>query len=99
MQEEGDLWAADMIRDVKDLSPEQKMAVESCWPCIGARDREHSGIRTARPIPSRRQEIAEELRKCFAEVDVNRLPVSAEEADEIINERCAAADRGYRPRP
>ena len=45
----------------------------------------------------RRQEIADELRKYFAEVDANRQPASPEEADEIITEAIRSTRPGYRP--
>jgi len=45
----------------------------------------------------RRQEIAEELRKHFAEVDAGRQPVSAKEADGVITEAIRSARPGYRP--
>jgi hypothetical protein len=45
----------------------------------------------------RRQELAEELKKYFAEVDSRRNPGSAEEADEILTEAIRSSRPGYRP--
>jgi hypothetical protein len=45
----------------------------------------------------RREEIVEALRQYFAEVDAKRQPVSAEEADDIINEAMRSSRPGYRP--
>ena len=45
----------------------------------------------------RRREIVEALRQYFAEVDAKRQPVSAEEADDIINEAMRSSRPGYRP--
>lgn len=45
----------------------------------------------------RRQELAEELKKYFAEVDVRRKPGSAEEAEEILAEAIRSTRPSYRP--
>ena len=89
-----------MIRNVKDLSPEQRIAVESL---LGRRVSEQEAVTVhafeQHSVPEkRRQEIAEALRKYFAEVDANRGPVSAEEADEILNEAMRSTRPNYRPR-
>jgi hypothetical protein len=89
-----------MIRDVKDLSPDQKMAVEGL---LGrpVSAQETVSIQVFRPpavSDQRRQEIVEALRQYFAEVDTNRQPVSAEEAGEITNEAIRTSRPGYRPR-
>jgi len=46
----------------------------------------------------RRQEIAEALRRYFAEVDAKRQPVSADAAGDIIDEAMRDSRPGYRPR-
>jgi hypothetical protein len=84
-----------MTRAAKDLSPDQKTAIESL---LGRRVREDEeiSIRTIRPpaLPEqRRKELVEELKKYFAEVDARRHPGSAEQADEILDE----AMRSVRP--
>ena len=60
-----------MIHKAKDLSPEQKLAI--------------SVRAIAPPVLSDQQkhELAEHLRKYFAEVDARRQPGSAEEAEDI----------------
>jgi len=77
-----------MIRDVKDLSPDQKIAVESL---LGrpVSEQETVSVQAFQPpaiSDQRRQEIVGALRQYFAEVDAKRQPVSAREADDIINE-------------
>jgi thiamine biosynthesis lipoprotein ApbE len=89
-----------MIRDVKDLSPDQKMAVESL---LGrpVSEQETVSVQAFEPAAisgQRRQEIAEALRQYFAEVDAKRQPVSAEEADDILNEAMRSTRPDYRPR-
>jgi hypothetical protein len=88
-----------MIHNAKDLSPDQKKAIESL---LGRRilEGEAISVRAIEPpvLPEqRRQELAEELRKYFAEVDARRKPGSAEEADEILTEAIRTARPGYRP--
>ncbi len=77
-----------MILDAKDLSPEQKGMIEGL---LGRRILENEAISVRAieaPILSdqRRQELASELRKYFAQTD-------AEDAEEIITE----AIRSVRP--
>src|SRR5947207_129761 len=77
-----------MIHKAKDLSPNQKQLVESLVGRCVLEDEAISVCAFEPPALSddRRQEIANELRKYFAEVDANRQPASPEEADEIITE-------------
>jgi hypothetical protein len=88
-----------MIRSAKDLSPDQKTGIESL---LGRRVLEHEAI-SVRTIESlalsdqQRQELAEELRRYFAEVDSRRGPGSAEEAEEILTEAIRSSRPGYRP--
>jgi hypothetical protein len=89
-----------MIRDVKDLSPDQKLAVESLLG-RSVSEQETVSIQAFQPpaiSDRRRQEIADALRQYFAEVDAKRRPVSAEEADDIINEAMRSSRPGFRPR-
>lgn len=88
-----------MIRNAKDLSPDQKVAIESL---LGRRILEDEAISVraieAPPLSDqRRHELAEELRKYFAEVDARRKPGSAEEAEEILTEAIRSTRPGYRP--
>ena len=88
-----------MIRNVKDLSPDQKAAIESL---LGRRvlEDEAISVRAIEPPPlsdQRRQELAEELRKYFSEVDARRKPGSAAEAEEILTEAIRSTRPGYRP--
>ena len=89
-----------MILDVKDLSPDQKMAVETL---LGrpVSEQETVSVQALQPpaiSDQRRREIVEALQQYFAEVDANRKAVSAEEADDIINEAMRSSRPGYRPR-
>lgn len=87
-----------MIHRAKDLSPDQKKLIESL---VGRRVLEDETISVqAFETPSisdeKRQHVAEELRKYFAEIDANRQPVSSTEADEIITEAIRSTRPGYR---
>jgi hypothetical protein len=88
-----------MIRNAKTLSPDQKTAIESL---LGRQllESEDISVRAFEPAPAseqRRREIAEELRKYFAEVDANRRDVSDDETEEIINEALRSTRPNYRP--
>jgi hypothetical protein len=88
-----------MIRNAKDLSPGQRVAIESL---LGRRvlENEAISIRAIEPpalSDERRHELAEQLKKYFAEVDARRKPGSPEEADDIINEAMRSVRPGYRP--
>ena len=88
-----------MIHNAKDLSPDQKKAIESL---LGRRVREDEAISIRAIEPpalsdQRRHELAEELRKYFAEVDARRKPGSAEEAEEILTDAIRTTRPGYRP--
>ena len=89
-----------MIHEVKDLSPHQKLAVESL---LGrpVSEQETVSVQAFQPPAvsvQRRQEIAEALRRYFAEVDAKRQPVSADAASGIIDEAMRDSRPGYRPR-
>ena len=88
-----------MIRDVKDLSPDQKMAVESLLG-RSVLEQETVSVRAFQPpaiSDQGRQEIVGALRQYFAEVDAKRQPVSDREADDIIDEAMRNSRPGYRP--
>ena len=81
-----------MIRNAKDLSPEQKTVVESL---LGRRvlDEEEISIRAILPVTisdQRRRELIDQLTAYFAEVDGRRRAGSAEEAEEVLNEAIEA---------
>lgn len=88
-----------MIHKAKDLSPDQKSAVESL---LGRRVLEDESI-SIRAIESphlteeQKHELVERLKKYFAEVDARRQPGSQEEAEDIINEAMRSVRSGYRP--
>jgi hypothetical protein len=88
-----------MIHKGKDLSPEERVALERL---VGRSisDQEDISVRVLQPSseisPKRRQEILAELNAFFARVDAQRKPVSAEQANEIIDEALRSARPGYR---
>ncbi|MBZ5621897.1 MAG: hypothetical protein LAQ69_24700 [Acidobacteriia bacterium] len=89
-----------MIHKAKELSAEQRLAIESLLGRAIA-EQEEISIRTlpeTLPVSAeRRRAIIEELRKHFAAVDAQRQPVSPQEADEIINEALRSTRPNYRP--
>jgi hypothetical protein len=87
-----------MIRHAKDLSPDQKAAIESL---LGRRvlEDEAISIRAIEPpalSEERKQELAGELKNYFAEVDARRKPGSPEEAEDVINEAMRSVRPAYR---
>jgi len=88
-----------MICNASDLSPDQKAVIEAL---LGRRVQggEAVSIRTFEPatVPRERKlEIANELRKYFAEVDASLEAVPEEEAEKIIAEAMRSVRPGYRP--
>ncbi|HXE65320.1 MAG TPA: hypothetical protein VN519_17370 [Bryobacteraceae bacterium] len=88
-----------MIRNAKDLSPDQKTVIEGL---LGRRvlEGEEISVRAIQPpalSPERRKELVEGLTRYFAEVDARRKPASAEEAEEILTEAIRSVRPGYRP--
>jgi hypothetical protein len=88
-----------MILNAKDLSPDQKAAVESL---LGRRilEDEAISIRAIEPpvlSDERKHQLTEELKSYFAEVDARRVPGSAEDAEEIINEAMRSVRSNYGP--
>ena len=93
-----------MLHHVKDLSPEQRQAVENLLGRPVAEDESVSikGIRPSAIIPSRlsqqeRKEALEQLHRYFAKVDAQRKPVTEAEEEEIINEALRSTRPDYRP--
>jgi hypothetical protein len=88
-----------MIHKAKDLSPDQKVAIESL---LGRHvlDDEAISVRAIQPpalSDPQKHELAEQLRKYFAEVDARRHPGSAKEAEDILTEAIRSSRPGYRP--
>ena len=87
-----------MIRSARDLSADQKLAIESL---IGHElsEQDEISIRriaaTSRLTPERRREIVDGLRKHFAEVDAQRKSMSNDEAEEILNEALRSVKSDY----
>lgn len=88
-----------MIRNAKDLSPDQKAVIEGLLGRHILEDEEIS-IRAIQPpalSSKNRKEIVERLTKYFAEVDARRGPGSAQEAEEVLNEAMRSTRPAYRP--
>jgi L-lactate utilization protein LutC len=88
-----------MIHKAKDLSPDQKAAVESL---LGRQilEGEAVSVRAFGPPAlshKRRQEIVDSLKRYFAQVDANSKMVSAEEAEEAITEAMRSTRPHYAP--
>lgn len=90
-----------MIHNAKNLTPDQKAAIESL---LGrpVTDGESISIVALPPVEAaevQRGEIAEKLKTFFAEVHAHRQEFSEQEAEEIINEAMASVRSGYPPLP
>jgi len=89
-----------MTHSVKNLSIEQRLAIESL---LGRRisDDESVSVKAIPPSPQlsaeERSAAIEKLNRYFAKVDANRQQVSDEEEDAIINEALRSARPDYRP--
>jgi hypothetical protein len=88
-----------MIHNAKDLSADQKTVIEGL---LGRRvlESEEISVRAIQPPPisdERRTEVLRDLKAFFAEVDVQRKPVSPEEADAIIDEALRSTRPNYQP--
>lgn len=88
-----------MIRSAKELSPEQKVAIESI---LGRKlmENEDVSVRAIEPpalTDERRVEVLNGLEAYFAKVDAQRQPVSSEEADAAIDEALRSVRPNYRP--
>jgi hypothetical protein len=88
-----------MIRHAKELSVDQKAAIEGL---LGRRvlENEAISIRTIDPpaLPDdRRLEVLRGLEAYFAQVDAQRRAASAEEADAVIDEALRSTRPRYQP--
>ena len=93
-----------MLHHVKDLSPEQRRAVENLLgrpleedEAVSIKSIRPSAIIPSRLSPQERAEAIEKLRQYFAKVDAQRNPVSEVEEEAIINEALRSVRRNYRP--
>jgi hypothetical protein len=87
-----------MVRNAKDLSPEQRTVIESL---LGRRIKEDEtvSVRAIEPHAASeetRRKQAEQLKQYFAEVDARRNAGSPEDADAILNEAIRSVRPGYR---
>jgi hypothetical protein len=90
-----------MIRNANDLTPAEKAALETLLGrCV--QDGEAVSLRAfeqARVSSEERQEIADSLRKYFAEVDASRKPMADSEREDAINEALRSVRPSHRPHP
>jgi hypothetical protein len=93
-----------MLHRVKDLSPEQKLAIEALLGRAVSNE-EAVSVRAVAPatmIPSQlsqeeRLEALHRLDRYFAKVDAGRKPVSEEEEEAIFIEAMRSVRPNYRP--
>ena len=89
-----------MIHKAKDLSPEQRLAIEGLLGRAIA-EQEDISVRalpqTPQVSPERRREIINALQAHFAQIDAQRRPAPPEEAGEIIDEALRSTRPSYRP--
>jgi len=90
-----------MIHQAKDLSPDQKAAVESL---LGRQilEGEAVSVRAFEPpvlSDQRRQEIVDSLKRYFEQVDANSKSVSTEETEQAITEAMRSTRPHYAPHP
>jgi len=89
-----------MICQAKDLSPDQRQAIESL---IGQKLSEQDNVsiqRLSQPAQlsdPQRQNLVKSLESYFAKVDAQRQSVSPEEADAAIDEALRSTRPNYRP--
>jgi len=93
-----------MLHRVKDLSPEQKVAVEALLGRAVSSDEAVSvgAVAPAAIIPSQlspeaRTEALRTLDRYFARVDSGRKPVSDEEEEEVFIEAMRSVRPNFRP--
>jgi len=89
-----------MIRNATDLTATEKAAVETLLGrCVEDGEVESIGtFEHAIIAPQERLEIADELRKYFAEVDTTREPVAEREREDAITEAMRSVRPSFRPR-
>ncbi len=93
-----------MLHHVKDLSTEQKLAIEALLGRAVSNEEAVSvkAVNPASIIPStlsaeQRMEAIRQLDRYFAKVDAGRQPVSEEEEEAIVNGAIRSVRPNYRP--
>lgn len=87
-----------MIHEARDLSPEQRAAVELL---LGRPldEKEAVCVQAFEPVPvseQQRREVSAELRKLLAEVDVSLRLAAGQNSEEIFVEAMRSSRPGYR---
>ena len=95
---------ARMLHRVKDLSPEQKLAVEALLGRSMAEDESVSvkaltppRIQASRLSPESRQAALERLNRYFERLDGNRRPMTDADEEAVITEALRSARPGFSP--
>jgi hypothetical protein len=93
-----------MLHRVKDLSPEQKLAIEallgravSSEEAVSVRAVDPATIIPSTLSPEQRIEALRRLDRYFAKVDAGRRPVTEEEEEAIVSEAMRSVRPNYRP--
>jgi hypothetical protein len=93
-----------MLHPVKDLSPEQRHAIESLLghavteeEAISIKSIRVAAILAPRLSADERKEALKRLEYYFAKADARREPVSEDEEESIINEALRHTRPNYRP--
>jgi hypothetical protein len=86
-----------MTRKARDLSPDQRAAIESLLGRQVQEDEDISVRATPALSDQRRRELADQLRAYFAEVDARRNPGSEEDVEDIITEAIRSSRPDYHP--
>jgi hypothetical protein len=93
-----------MLHHVRDLTPDQRQAVEillgrpvSEDESVSVRAVARATIIPSKLSPAERTEALEKLDQYFARVDSRRKPVSEEEEEAIITEAMRSVRPNYRP--
>jgi hypothetical protein len=93
-----------MLHRVKDLSPEQKLAVEALLGRSMAEDESVSvkaltppRIQASRLSPESRQAALERLNRYFERLDGNRRPMTDADEEAVITEALRSARPGFSP--
>jgi hypothetical protein len=89
-----------MIHKAKNLTPDEKLLIEHL---LGRQvlEEEAISVRAFEPpalSEEQRQEVAQQLKRYFAELDKNREPDSADRAEEVINEAIRTSRPGFHSR-
>jgi hypothetical protein len=89
-----------MILKARDLSPEQRSAIESLLgrPLMEGEEVSVRAFESPNLSVQRKKELVRKLNEYFAEVDAHREPHSPREVEKIQNDAMKSVRAGYRTR-